>query len=277
MKKSEKPGELEQLLQLIQLSSLASQPQLEQQKIEDSRKGQDLQAALDMLGLQNSMSAEQARNLLAQQQMRQSGELAERGFGLQEAGQRQAGQLGQQEIGLKTEANTLARDRMLQEGDIATKNFAQEDKKLTQQQNLGDLEAATRLFGNPQLGKGAMEQIGALSPKVGAMVTKGRAADLEDTMNSTILPMVQKLHDKKESKPLFDYLGELPVEQLHPALSYLGLGNIQGKNTKRDLPNAKAMYEAKNGLVKGSPWNYGENTTSTNDQPQYVSGGGPSF
>ena len=116
MKKSD---DLQQLLQLLQLASVAAEPELKQQQLDDSRQNQNLQVALSLMGMQNASEQQKAQMDLALKQM-------------------------EQQKGLAGDANVLAREQMLQQKGLAGDSNAIARAQLEQSGRLAGDELGLR-------------------------------------------------------------------------------------------------------------------------------------
>lgn len=192
MARAQKQDELQQLLSLLQLSNLAAEPQLKQEQMADSRRGQDLQTVLGLLGLQQSGEAEKAHAQLALQQLTQQGQQFGEGQKLSREQLAQTGELAAKDFALRGDANTLGHEKLAQEGEQF--NVAQHNDlhKMQMQRDMQEKLAALGLSGdllrNPMYSDKPemLKSLVAHSDNPALGLQEGQNAELQNKVSSTI-------------------------------------------------------------------------------------------
>lgn len=240
--RAQKQSDLEQLLQLLQLSSVAAEPQLKQQQMADSRRGQDLQTALGLMGLQQAGEHDKASHELALQQLTQSGQQFGEGQKLSREQLAQQGLLGERGLGIQEAGNKLMGDKMAQDERQFNTHETGENTRATGvrdlQMQLAALQGQHQVLSNPNLtgDEDMMKHLLSHPNDLAMGYTEGKAAGLERKLNADVYPNLDKLRGKSGTSPEDDtvftnYFHSLPIEHKIAALKHLGV------NTRNILPN----------------------------------------
>lgn len=185
--RAQKQSDLEQLAQLLQLAGLASEPQIKQQEIANTKHGQDLQAALGVMGLQQQQQAEVSKDTLARLGLAQSGQQFQQGQELTgqklaQEGQYQQGELAQQKAG-----NALTGQKIAQDATIAGQQQGIEQNRIDEAHRAANLEFLMHRLSDPNIGAHERQAISdQLAPDVGQGLQMSHDQDLRDKVNQFI-------------------------------------------------------------------------------------------